>query len=92
MDSQTSQFSKDLGKYHVEAHIDPEKGGHLMIWMKAGEHNLNIFIRSDDREWDCISARMFSSAEDAEKAYDKIISEEQIDQMILRCGFGKKCI
>ncbi|MDK2892144.1 hypothetical protein [Methanohalophilus sp.] len=92
MESQTSQFSKDLGKYHVEAGTDPEKGGYLMIWMKTSEHNLNTFIRSGDRKWDCVSAKMFSSAEDAEKAYEKIVSEEQIDLMLLRCGFGKKCV
>ncbi|MBP2029341.1 hypothetical protein J2755_000261 [Methanohalophilus levihalophilus] len=91
MDSQTSHLSKDLGKYRVEVNTDPEKGGHLMIWVKPDEHNLNVFIRSDDMEWDCASARMFSSAEEAEKAYGKIVSEEQIDHMLLSCGFGKKC-
>jgi len=92
MDSSTSQISKDLGKYRVEVYADPEKGGQLMIWVRVGEHDLNALVKSDDREWDCISARMFSSAEDAEKAYNKITSEEQIDLMMLSCGFGRTCI
>ena len=92
MDSTLSKASKDFGKYRVEVFADPEKGGQLMIWNKVGEHDLLVVAKSDDREWDCIYARMFSAAKDAEKAYDATTSEEQIDLMIMRCGFGKLCI
>lgn len=92
MERQAPTMSKDFGKYRVDVYSDPEKGGQLMIWARTDENDLTPLVKSDDREWDCISARLFSSAGDAEDAYNRIVSEDQIDAMMLRCGFGKTCV
>ncbi|APH39625.1 hypothetical protein BHR79_09120 [Methanohalophilus halophilus] len=80
--------TKALGRLKVEVQSQQGTGGQVLIWAPAENNQYNSIVKSDDGYWDCIFARLYSSVEEANKAYDDFSSEEQIDSMMSRCGFG----
>lgn len=80
--------TKTLGRLKIEVQSQQGTGGQVLIWAPAETNQYNSIVKSDDGCWDCIFARLYSSVEEAKKAYDNFSSEEQIDSMMSRCGFG----
>jgi hypothetical protein len=80
--------AKILGRLKIEIQYQQGTGGQVLIWAAAETNQYNSIVKSDDGCWDCIFARLYSSGEEADKAYDDFFSEEQIDSMMSRCGFG----
>ncbi|OBZ35836.1 hypothetical protein [Methanohalophilus sp. DAL1] len=80
---------KALGRLKIEVQSQEGTGGQVLIWAPAETNQYHAIVKSDDEYWDCIFARLYSSVEEANKAYDNFSSEEQIDSMMSRCGFGK---
>jgi hypothetical protein len=81
--------TKALGRLKIEVQSQEGTGGQVLIWAPAETNQYHAIVKSDDEYWDCIFARLYSSVEEANKAYDNFSSEEQIDSMMSRCGFGK---
>jgi len=81
--------TKALGRLKIEVQSQEGTGGQVLIWAPAETNQYHAIVKSDDEYWDCIFARLYSSVEEANEAYDNFSSEEQIDSMMSRCGFGK---
>ncbi|PQV42627.1 hypothetical protein [Methanohalophilus euhalobius] len=73
----------------IEVQSQEGTGGQVLIWAPAETNQYHAIVKSDDEYWDCIFARLYSSVEEANMAYDNFSSEEQIYSMMSRCGFGK---